>query len=112
MNKFQKLAELYKDIEILEAYSKFQAASILHDKFIRLAQESDEDVDENFLSTEIKRLADEFESYIQDAILGRNTNNSLNTAKHNIDQVEKYLGPKYSQNIKDYASAQLDILRK
>jgi hypothetical protein len=25
---------------------------------------------------------------------------------------EKYLGPKYSQNIKDYAQAQLDIMRK
>jgi hypothetical protein len=40
MNKFQKLAELYKDIELLEANEKFKAASILHDKFIRVAQEN------------------------------------------------------------------------
>ena len=112
MNKFQKLAELFKDIEILEANEKFVAASILHDKFIRVAQESDQVMDEDFLQKEIKRLADEFEDYIQNAILGRNVNNSLDTAKHNIDQVEKYLGPKYSQNIKDYAISQLDIMRK
>ena len=206
MNKFQKLAELFKDIEILEANEKFKAASILHDKFIRLAQkvypsnsstredrapilnpgfdtsmrirdyileyakdikrlgnkapvpktinnlkeqdfiekvkqgqidpdlfdentvqdyafilsnqanttsnQSDQVMDEDFLQKEIKRLADEFEDYIQNAILGRNVNNSLDTAKHNIDQVEKYVGPKYSQNIKNYAIAQLDIMRK
>jgi hypothetical protein len=75
-------------------------------------QDNNQIVDEDFLQKEIKRLADEFEDYIQNAILGRNVNNSLNTAKHNIDQVEKYLGPKYSQNIKDYAQAQLDIMRK
>jgi hypothetical protein len=112
MNKFQKLAELNKDIELLEAYGKLKSASILHDKFIRVAQESDQVMDEDFLQKEIKRLADEFEDYIQNAILGRNVNNSLDTAKHNIDQVEKYVGPKYSQNIKDYANAQLDIMRK
>jgi hypothetical protein len=38
MNKFQKLAELNKDIELLEAYGKIKSASILHDKFIRVAQ--------------------------------------------------------------------------
>ena len=39
MNKFQKLAELNKDIELLEAYGKFKSALILHEKFIRVAQE-------------------------------------------------------------------------
>ena len=38
MNKFQKLAQLNKDIEILEANGKFKSASILHDKFIKEAQ--------------------------------------------------------------------------
>ena len=38
MNKFQKLAQLNKDIEILEANDKFKSASILHDKFIKEAQ--------------------------------------------------------------------------
>jgi hypothetical protein len=75
-------------------------------------QDNNQVMDEDFLQKEIKRLADEFEDYIQNAILGRNVNNSLDTAKHNIDQVEKYVGPKYSQRIKDYANAQLDIMRK
>jgi hypothetical protein len=38
MNKFQKLAQLNKDIEILEANGKFKSASILHNKFIKEAQ--------------------------------------------------------------------------
>ena len=38
MNKFQKLAQINKDIEILEANGKFKSASILHDKFIKEAQ--------------------------------------------------------------------------
>jgi ABC-type transporter MlaC component len=112
MNKFQKLAYLFKDIEILEANEKFVAASILHDKFIRVAQESDQVMDEDYLFTVIKTLADQFEDFIQDAILGRDTNNSLGLAKNFIDRVEKYVGPKYSQNIKNYANAQLDIMRK
>jgi len=206
MNKFQKLAELNKDIELLKAYGKIKSASILHDKFIRVAQEfypsnsstredrapilnpgfdtslrirdyilqyakdikrlgnkapipntinnlkeqdfikkveqgqidpdlfdentvqdyaftlsnqanatsnqPDEVINEDYLFTVIKKLADQFEDYIQDAILGRYTNGSFFAAKLRIDQVEKYLGPKYSQNIKDYATAQLDIMRK
>lgn len=39
MNKFQKLARLYKDIELLENAGKIKAANILHKKFIREAQE-------------------------------------------------------------------------
>jgi hypothetical protein len=38
MNKFQKLAQINKDIEILEANGKFKSASILHDKFIKETQ--------------------------------------------------------------------------
>jgi hypothetical protein len=38
MNKFQKLAQINKDIEILEANGKFKSASILHDKFIKEAK--------------------------------------------------------------------------
>jgi len=206
MNKFNKLAQLNKDIELLEAYGKLKSASILHDKFIRVAQEfypsnsstredrapilnpgfdtslrirdyilqyakdikrlgnkapipktinnlkeqdfikkveqgqidpdlfdentvqdyaftlsnqanatsnqPDEVINEDYLFTVIKKLADQFEDYIQDAILGRDTNGSFFAAKLRIDQVEKYLGPKYSQNIKDYAISQLDIMRK
>jgi hypothetical protein len=38
MNKFQKLAQLNQDIELLEAAGKIKAADILHKKFIREAQ--------------------------------------------------------------------------
>jgi hypothetical protein len=75
-------------------------------------QDNNQIVDANYLFTVIKSLAEQFEDYIQDAILGRDTNISLTAAKYKIDEVEKYLGPKYSQNIKDYAQAQLDIMRK
>jgi len=206
MRVYNNLSQLNKDIEILEAYGKFKSASILHDKFIRLAQkvypsnsstredrapilnpgfdtsmrirdyileyakdikrlgnkapvpktinnlkeqdfiekvkqgqidpdlfdentvqdyafilsnqanttsnQSAQVMNEDYLFTVIKSLADQFEDFIQDAILGRDTNNSLGLAKNFIDRVEKYVGPKYSQNIKDYANAQLDIMRK
>ena len=75
-------------------------------------QDNNQIVDEDYLFTVIKSLADQFEDYIQDAILGKDTNNSLVVAKFRIDEVEKYVGPKYSQRIKDYANAQLDIMRK
>ena len=75
-------------------------------------QDNNQIVDADYLFKEIKSLADQFEDYIQDAILGRDTNNSLTAAKFKIDEVEKYLGQKYSQNIKDYAQEQLDIMRK
>jgi hypothetical protein len=38
MNKFQKLSQIIKDIEILEAAGKIKAAEILHNKFIKEAQ--------------------------------------------------------------------------
>jgi hypothetical protein len=38
MNKFQKLAQLNKDIELLENAGKIKSANILHKKFIREAQ--------------------------------------------------------------------------
>jgi hypothetical protein len=41
MNKFQKLAQLNKDIELLENAGKIKAANILHKKFIREAQRAD-----------------------------------------------------------------------
>ena len=75
-------------------------------------QDNNQIVDEDYLFTVIKSLADQFEDYIQNAILGKDTNNSLVVAKFRIDEVEKYLGPKYSQRIKNYAQAQLDIMRK
>ena len=39
MNKFQKLAQLNQDIELLENAGKIKSANILHKKFIREAQE-------------------------------------------------------------------------
>jgi hypothetical protein len=206
MSIYNNLSQLNKDIDLLEANEKFKAASILHDKFIRLAQkvypsnsstredrapilnpgfdtsmrirdyileyakdikrlgnkapvpktinnlkeqdfiekvkqgqidpdlfdentvqdyafilsnqanttsnQSAQVMNEDYLFTVIKSLADQFEDFIQDAILGRDTNNSLGLAKNFIDRVEKYVGPKYSQRLKDYANAQLDIMRK
>jgi hypothetical protein len=41
MSIYNNLSQLNKDIEILEAYGKLKSASILHDKFIRVAQEFD-----------------------------------------------------------------------
>ena len=38
MNKFQKLSQLNKDIELLENAGKFKAADVLHKKFIKEAQ--------------------------------------------------------------------------
>ena len=38
MNKFQKLAQLNRDIELLENAGKIKAAEILHQKFIKEAQ--------------------------------------------------------------------------
>jgi hypothetical protein len=38
MNKFQKLAELNRDIELLENAGKIKAADVLHKKFIKEAQ--------------------------------------------------------------------------
>ena len=38
MNKFQKLSQLNKDIELLENAGKIKAAEVLHKKFIREAQ--------------------------------------------------------------------------
>jgi hypothetical protein len=38
MNKFQKLAQLNRDIELLENAGKIKAADILHQKFIKEAQ--------------------------------------------------------------------------
>ena len=38
MNKFQKLAQLNKDIELLENAGKFEAAEVLQRKFVREAQ--------------------------------------------------------------------------
>ena len=38
MNKFQKLSQLNKDIELLESAGKIKAAEVLHKKFIREAQ--------------------------------------------------------------------------
>ena len=38
MNKFQKLSQISKDIEILEAAGKIKAAEVLHKKFIKEAQ--------------------------------------------------------------------------
>jgi hypothetical protein len=38
MNKFQKLAQLNQDIELLENAGKIEAANILHKKFIKEAQ--------------------------------------------------------------------------
>ena len=38
MNKFQKLAQLNRDIELLENAGKIKAAEVLHKKFIREAQ--------------------------------------------------------------------------
>jgi hypothetical protein len=75
-------------------------------------QDNNQIVDEDYLFTVIKSLADKFEDFIQDAILGRDTNKSLGLAKNFIDRVEQYVGPKYSQRLKDYANAQLDIMRK
>jgi hypothetical protein len=39
MIKFEKLARLNEDIEILEACGDFKSASVLHNKFIREAQQ-------------------------------------------------------------------------
>jgi len=41
MNKFQKLAQLNRDIELLENARKFKAAEVLQKKFIKEAQEYD-----------------------------------------------------------------------
>ena len=41
MNKFLKLTEINKDIELLESAGLFKAADVLHKKFIRVAQEFD-----------------------------------------------------------------------
>jgi hypothetical protein len=38
MNKFQKLAQLNKDIELLEKVGKFEAANVLQKKFLKEAQ--------------------------------------------------------------------------
>jgi hypothetical protein len=38
MNKFQKLAQLNKDIELLESAGKFKAAEVLQKKFLKEAQ--------------------------------------------------------------------------
>ena len=38
MNKFQKLAQLNKDIELLENAGKFKAAEVLQNKFLKEAQ--------------------------------------------------------------------------
>ena len=38
MNKFQKLAQLNRDIELLENAGKIKAAEVLHQKFIKEAQ--------------------------------------------------------------------------
>jgi len=38
MNKFQKLAQLNRDIELLEAAGKVKAAEVMHKKFIKEAQ--------------------------------------------------------------------------
>ncbi len=75
-------------------------------------QDNNQNVDEDYRLTQIKSFADQFEDYIQDAILGRETNNSLAVAKQYVNLVEKFVGPNYSQRIKDYANAQLDIMRK
>ncbi len=40
MNKFEKLAKLNKDIEVLENAGKFQAAEILQKKFLKEAQDA------------------------------------------------------------------------
>jgi hypothetical protein len=39
MNKFQKLSQISKDIELLEAAGKIKAAEILHNKFIKESQQ-------------------------------------------------------------------------
>ena len=41
MNKFFRLAEINKDIELLETAGLFKEAEVLHKKFIRVAQEFD-----------------------------------------------------------------------
>jgi hypothetical protein len=38
MNKFQKLSQINKDIELLEAYGDIDSANILHKKFLRVSQ--------------------------------------------------------------------------
>ena len=38
MNKFQKLSQINKDIELLENAGKIKAAQVLHQKFIKVAQ--------------------------------------------------------------------------
>lgn len=40
MNKFEKLAKLNKDIEVLENAGKLQAANVLHKKFVKEAQDA------------------------------------------------------------------------
>jgi len=37
MNKFQKLSQINKDIEILEASGKFESATVLHNNFLKIS---------------------------------------------------------------------------
>ena len=37
MNKFQKLSQINKDIEILEANGKFESATVLHNNFLKIS---------------------------------------------------------------------------
>jgi hypothetical protein len=65
MTKFQKLSQIYKDIELLESYGDFKAADVLHKKFIREAQ---------LVSNEVKSYKDLMTEFY---ILAQNPNDDF-----------------------------------
>ena len=117
MNKFQKLAQLNQDIELLENAGKIKAANILHKKFIREAQEyaiksAQELMNEIFLTsqnptneyndliaaynTNLGSYSEQDKAYIAEAIKRANKQRSLGNFSTSV-QAPNPTVPGYSQ---------------
>lgn len=82
MNKFQKLAQLNKDIELLENAGKFKAAEVLQRKFVREAQLKSA----KELMTEVNTLAQNPGPDFDNLVLY--VNNMLSSFSYNEDEKE------------------------
>jgi hypothetical protein len=80
MNKFQKLAQLNQDIELLENAGKIKAANILHKKFIREAQEYQKKPSQELMN-EIFLTAQNPTNEYNDLIAAYNTNRGSYTGE-------------------------------
>ncbi len=100
MNKFQKLSQLNKDIELLENAGKLKAANVLHSKFIK---EADTDLDYQLQTNKLQ-----FETNFEKVIANNTDRNSLNNAAKALKNLQT-LTSSFDSRINEEAKKLLSI---